>query len=141
MEPVTRPLHNCIGIKKGIKREAFVYSILKDECDFDKFQRDLFIVAKSHDVSEILDPTFAPCLSQEEKELFEAKQVFMYKVFNETLLTDMGRTKVRKHLKTTDTLAVWKEYSKYMATGFKGASEKRKLTHYVTNTVLDSHMP
>ena len=40
--------------------------------------------AKSHDVSEILDPTFAPGPSPEEKELFEAKQVFMYKVFNET---------------------------------------------------------
>ena len=62
----------------------------------------------------------------------------MYKVFNETLLTDMGRTKVRKHLKTTDAQAVWKEYSEYMTTASKGASEKRKLTHYVTNTVLDS---
>ena len=62
----------------------------------------------------------------------------MYKVFNQTLLADMGRTKVRKHLKTTDAQAVWKEYSEYMTTSSKGASEKRKLTHYVTNTVLDS---
>ena len=62
----------------------------------------------------------------------------MYKVFNETLLTDMGRTKVRKYLKTTDAQAVWKEYSEYMTTSSKGASEKRKITHYLTNTVLDS---
>ena len=62
----------------------------------------------------------------------------MYKVYNDPLLADMGRTKVRKHLKTTDTQAVWKEYSEYMTTVSKGASEKRKLTHYVTNTVLDS---
>ena len=68
----------------------------------------------------------------------EAKQVFMYKVFNETLLTDMGRTKVRKYLKTTDAQAVWKEYSEYMTTSSKGASEKSKITHYLTNTVLDS---
>ena len=60
--------------------------------------RDLFITAKSHDVSEILDPTFTPGPSPEEKDMFEAKQVFMYKVINETLMTDMGRTKVRKHL-------------------------------------------
>ena len=59
---------------------------------------DLFITVKSHEVSKILDPTFTPGPSPEEKELFEAKQVFMYKVFNETLLTDMGRTKVRKYL-------------------------------------------
>ena len=62
----------------------------------------------------------------------------MYKVFNETLLTYMGRTKVRTHLKTTDAQAVWKEYSEYMTTASKGASEKRKLTHYVTNTVQHS---
>ena len=125
------------SFKKSIKREASAYSILRDERYFDKFQRDLFITAKSHDVAEILDPTYTPGPSPEEQELFEAKQIFMYKVFNETLLTDMGRTKVRKYLKTTDAQAVWKEYSEYMTTSSKGASEKRKLTHYLTNTVLD----
>ena len=52
----------------------------------------------------------------------------------------MGRTKVRKYLKTTDSQAVWKEYSEYMTTASKGASETRKLTKYVTNTVLDSQL-
>ena len=138
-EPMRSPMNlQLASFKKSIKREASAYSVLKDECFFDIFQRDLFITAKSHDVSEILDPTFTPGPSPEDKELFEAKQVFMYKVFNETLLTDMGRTKVRKYLKPTDAQAVWKEYSEYMTTSSKGASEKRKLTHYVTNTVLDS---
>ena len=133
------PISTKLGsFKTSIKREASSNSTLKDERYFDKFQRDLFITAKSHDVSEIVDPTFTPGPSPEEKEIFEAKQVFMNKVFNETLLTDMGRTKVRKYLKSTDAQAVWKEYSEYMTTASKGASEKRKLTQYVTNTVLDS---
>ena len=51
---------------------------------------------------------------------------------------NMGRTKVRKYLRTTDAQAVWKEYSEYMTTSSDGALEKRKLTHYVTNAVLDS---
>ena len=42
-----------------------------------------------------------------------------------------------KYLKTTDALAVRKEYSEYMTTSSKGASEKRKLTHFLSNTVLD----
>ena len=50
----------------------------------------------------------------------------------------MGRTKVRKYLKTTDAQVVWKEYSEYMTSSSKGASENRKITHNVTNTVLDS---
>ena len=53
----------------------------------------------------------------------------MYKVFNETVLTDMGRTIVRKHLKTSDAQAVLKEYSEYLTPASKEASEKRKLTH------------
>ena len=40
----------------------------------------------------------------------------------------MGRYKVRMHLRTTDAQAVWKEYSEYITTAYKGASEKRKLT-------------
>ena len=50
----------------------------------------------------------------------------------------MGRTTVRKYLRSTDAQAVWKEYSDYMTTSSKGASEKRKFTHYITNTVLDN---
>ena len=135
--PLRSPINlELASFKNQIKREASAYSVLKDEHFFDKFQRDLFITAQSHDVSETLDPTFTPGPSPEEKELFEAKQVFMYKVFYETLLTDMGRTKVRMYIKRTDAQAVWKEYSEYMTTSSKGASEKRKLTHYVTNTVL-----
>ena len=137
--PVTYPMHlKLASFKKTIQRGASAYSTLKDERYFDKFQRDVFITANSHNVSEILDPNFTPGSSPEEQDLFEAKQVFMYKVFNETLLTDMGRTKVRKYLNTTDAQAVWKEYSEYMTTSSKGASEKRKITHYVTNTELDS---
>ena len=126
------------SFKKSIKREDSAYSDLEDERCFDKFLRDLLITAKSHDVSAILDRSYSPGHSPEERELYEAKQVVMYKVFNETLQTDMGRTTVRKYLRSTDAQAVWTEYSDYMTTSSKGASEQRKLTHYVTNTVLDN---
>ena len=66
------------SFKKSIKREASAYSVLKDVRFFDKFQGDLHITAKSHDVSEILDPSYSPGPSPEERELFEAMQVFMY---------------------------------------------------------------
>ena len=40
---------------------------------------------------------------------------------------------------STDAQAVWKEHSEHMKTSSKGASEKRRLTQYVTNTVLDDN--
>ena len=108
---------------RGIQNGAYAYSILRDECHFDKFQKNLFITAKSHDVSEIVDPTFTSGPSQEDKELFEAKQSFMYNVFQETLLTNMGRYIVRMHLRTTDTQAVGKNIQS--TSQYKGPSEKR----------------
>ena len=51
----------------------------------------------------------------------------------------MGKTIVRRHLANTDAQSVWKELSEHMRTFSKGASEKRRLTQYVTNTVLDDN--
>ena len=73
------------------------------------------------------------------KELFEAKQIFMFSVLDKHLLTDMGRTIVRKYVHTTDAQSVWKEFEEHMKSLSKGASEKRRLTQYVTNRVLDDN--
>ena len=124
--------------EKGIKREIAAYPSLKDERYFDGFKRSLFIVAKTHKCSEVLDPNYTPGSEPGEKELFEAKQTFMFNV-NTNLQTDMGKTIVRRHLAYTDAQAVWKELSEHMRTSSKGASEKRRLTQYVTNTVLDDN--
>ena len=40
---------------------------------------------------------------------------------------------------TTDAQSVWRELSEHMRTSSKGASEKRRLTQYVTNTVPDDN--
>ena len=128
-----------MGFKKGIKREISAYPFLKDERYFDGFKRSQFIVAKTHECNEVLDPNYTPVSEPEEKELFEAKQTFMFSVFNANLQTDMGKTIVRRHLGNTDAQAVWKELSEHMRTFSKGASEKRRLTQYVTNTVLDDN--
>ena len=128
-----------MGFKKGIKREIAAYPSLKDERYFDGFKRSLFIVAKTHECNEVLDPTYSPGSEPEEQELFEAKQTFMFSVFNANLQTDMGKTIVRRHLANTDAQSVWKELSEHMRTSSKGASEKRRLTQYVTNTVLDDN--
>ena len=73
------------------------------------------------------------------KSLFEAKQIFMFSVFDKHLLTDMGKTVVRKYVHTTDAQSVWKDFQDHMKSSSKGASEKRRLTQYVTNTTLDDN--
>ena len=63
----------------------------------------------------------------------------MFSLFNANLQTDIGETIVRRHLANTNTQSVWKELSEHMRTSSKETSEKRSLTQYVTNTVLDDN--
>ena len=114
--------------KKSIKREIAAYPSLKDERYIGGFERSLFIVAKTHECNEVLDPNYTPGSVPEEQDFSEAKQTFMFSVFNANLQTDMGKTIVRRHLTNTDAPAVWNELSERMRTSSKGASEKRRLT-------------
>ena len=50
-----------------------------------------------------------------------------------------GRPLSERHLANTDAQSVWKELSEHMRTSSKGASEKRRLTQYVPNTILDDN--
>ena len=97
-----------MGFKKGIKREISAYPSIKDERYFDGFKRSFYKIAKTHECSEVLDPNYTPGSEPEEQELFDAKQTFMFSVFNTNLQTDMGKTIVRNHLTNTDAQAVWK---------------------------------
>ena len=51
----------------------------------------------------------------------------------------MGTTIVKRQLDTTDAQSVQRELTEHMRTSSKGASEKRRLTQYVTKTVLDDN--
>ena len=61
----------------------------------------------------------------------------MYSVFNKCLLSDMGKTIVRKHLDNMNAQRVWEEFAPHMTTSSKGKAEKHRLHIYVTTTVLD----
>ena len=136
-EPRNTSSQKIVSFRKGIEREETAYPTLNDERYFDSFSRSLYITAKSHECEDVLDPEYTP--SNSEKELFETKLVFMFSVLDKHLLTDMGKTIVRKYVHTTDAQSVWKDFQEHMNSSSKGASEKRRLTQYVTNTVLDDN--
>ena len=135
--PISNNNQKLVSFKKGIKREETAYPTLKDERYFDGFSRSLYITAKSHDCEQVLDPDYTP--TNAEEDLFEAKQIFMFSVFDKHLLTDMGKTIVRKYVHTTDAQSVYKDFQEHVKSSSEGASEKRRLTQYVTNTTLDDN--
>ena len=64
-----------MGFKKGIKREIAAYPSLKDERYFDGFKRILFIVAKTHECNEVLDPTYNPGSEPENKSFLKPNKL------------------------------------------------------------------
>ena len=126
-----------LNFKRGIKRDISAYPTLKDEKYYESFKRSVLVTASAHDCEEILQPTFRPKGDADSLELFRLKNDFMYSVFNKCLLSDMGKTIVRKHLDNMNAQQVWEESATHMTTSSKGKAEKRRLHTYVTTTVLD----
>ena len=92
-QKATSPLDN---FKKGIKRDAAaVYPILSDMKNWDSWRRSFTARVKAQDVYDVLHPSYVPN-DAEEQELFDAKQAFMFSVFNRVIHTDTGKTSVRK---------------------------------------------
>ena len=126
-----------LNFKRGIKRDISAYPTLKDEKYYESFKRSVLVTARAHDCEEILQPTFRPRGDADSLELFRLENDFMYSVFNKCLLSDMGKTIVRKHLDNLNAQRVWEEFGTHMTTSSKGKAEKCRLHTYVTTTVLD----
>ena len=78
-----------VTFKKGIKREETAYPTLKHERCFDGFNRSLYTTAKSPGCEQVLDPDYTP--NNAEKDLFEAKQIFMFSMLDKHLLMTWGK--------------------------------------------------
>ena len=91
---------------------------------YESFKRSVLVTERAHDCEKILQPTFRPRGDADSLELFRLKNDFMFSVFNKCLLSDMGKTIVRKHLDNMNAQRVWEEFATHMTT-------------YVTTTVLD----
>ncbi len=81
--------------KKGIKRDASLFVVLKDLKQWDLWHCSTVAQAQAQDVYNVLDPSFKPIPA--ERDLFEAKQRYMYAVFKRVLLMDKSKALVRSN--------------------------------------------
>ena len=97
--PALRPTRAADSLvatfKKGIKRDASAYPLLKDDRAFGTFHSTTLAIARAHDIEDVFNPNYTPD-TDEEIALFIEKQKFVYAVLVTTLQTDQGRTFVRE---------------------------------------------
>ena len=130
--------HELEAFKRSVKRDGAIYPVLRDEKDWDGWNRSMQAIARSHDVSEILDPDYKPDEDEYSNQLFNQKLSFMYSVLNRVVLTDMGKTIVRKHEHTYDAQAVYKELIDYFKNSTAANIGVGKLIEFLTMARLDS---
>ena len=94
--------------KRGIKRDMSSYPLLKDEKQWDAWNRSVTAIARTHDVIEVFESGCSPA-NEDERRLFLEKQKFVCAIFDENVLADKGKSIIRKHETTFDAQTAHKE--------------------------------
>jgi len=122
---------------KDTRRDATQYPEFKNDTTFNNWRRTFVSVAKTHNVKHVLDPQFVP--QAHEVPLWDEQQKFMFWVFNTTLLTDVGKSLVRKHEHDADAQAVWTELVQDTTSSTKAKMAASDILSYITSASLDSN--
>jgi hypothetical protein len=90
LAPSTRSRDAVADFKRGIKRDPSQFPILKDDKQWDGWNRSHNAQARAQVVEDVMNSTYKPTTT-EDKVLFAVKQTYMFAVFEKTLLTDQGK--------------------------------------------------
>ena len=123
--------------RRGIKKDATLFPVLKDEKFNDSWHRSFVNQARAQDLSEVLDPAYKP-KSPSEEELFNEKQKFVYAILESKVLTDRGKAIVREYEDTFDAQAVYKKLTEHHLKSTKAMIESSTILSYITSVRLGS---
>ena len=121
--------------KRGIKRDPSFFPELKDDKQWDSWQRSTTALADSQDVQEVLDSSYTPS-TKEDESLFVEKQKYMYFVFDRNLKTDKGKALVRQHEVDRDAQAIYRALCEHASKSTKAALDASDILSYITSARL-----
>ncbi len=118
--------------KRGIRRNATLFPILKDSKNWDSYLQTTVAQAKAQGLWEVFDTTYKPNGPDEEAVFLEQKK-YVFAVFDRTLRTDKGKSIVRHHIGTCDVQAVWTEMRDHHENAKGAQMMAHKLLSYITS--------
>ena len=121
--------------RRGIKRDPSLFPDLKDEKFNDNWHRSFTNQARAQDVMEVLDTNYVPT-TQEQRDLFEEKQKFVYAILEAKVKTDRGRALVREHEHDFDAQAVYRKLKEHHLQSTKAQIDSSTILSYVTSARL-----
>ena len=124
------------NFKKGIKRDASAYPILKNERYYNTFIRHFKATAKAQGLNTLMDPNFTPGSDEYEQQLFQEQQDFLYSVLISSLKTDFSEALVKDHEGDAQ-LILELQHEHHTGNSQYSRSEINRITKYLTNIKLD----
>ena len=118
--------------KKGVKRDMTLYIELRQDKEWDRWNTRLHATTRTQEVDRVPDPNFSP-RDAEDRALFEAQQNYMYAVFECTMLTDTGKTFVRKFEPTANAQAIYKAMVEYSQESAQASIDSSTILQYVAS--------
>jgi len=104
---------------------------LKDLKQWDSWHHSTVAQARAQDVYDVLDPLFKPLPA--EKDLFEAKQKYMYAVFKRVLQMDKGKALVRSNETTSNAQKIFTELCQDALRSTHASINSSRLLSYITS--------
>ena len=86
-------------------------------------------------VDEVLDKNYSPTTTVD-RELFAAKQKYMYAGFERTVLTDQGKAIVRAYEEMADAQQIYTELVDYAQSSTKASIDVQDILHYISSSQL-----
>jgi hypothetical protein len=123
--------NQAASFQRSIKRSPSDYTKFKDDNRWKQWHRHLKATANSHGLSNVLDPTFIPS-TEDDKDLFQVQQTFMYSVFEQCLHTTKSRHVVQTYESTADAQSVYvgllQAYEEDLTTSLAATDLRSELT-------------
>ena len=119
------------------KPDIKAYPKLKDMQSFNDWFKDITTMARLHQVSEILDPTWRPLQTREDLDLFDTKQAFFYAVLRYTVRPIQLRELVDKYLSTSDAQGALREILFHMRSSTHAMISTKTMMEEIVTTRLD----
>ena len=124
------------NFKKGVKRDASAYPILKNERYYNTFIRHFKATAKAQGLNTLMDLNFTPGSDEYEQQLFQEQQDFLYSVLISSLKTDFSEALVKDHEGDAQ-LILELLHEHHTGNSQYSRSEINRITKYLTNIKLD----
>ena len=123
---------------KGIKREPKDFKQFKDDAYWITWNRTLQTTARAQNVAKVLDLAYDPTiLTGDALSLFTEQNIYLFKVFSDTLHTSFGRSCISQNSVAQDGRGVYTQLSAYYTSSRFAQLKVTELAEKIRNMKLD----